>query len=130
MDKEEQLNELFPLKEILRELREKGKVLVAVLYGSYAKGTPHRRSDIDLAIYIRAEERKEEIEILDRILMATERKVSILRLDDEEESPFVVREALKGIHIVEPEREALYEISHRILHECEEIRFRRELSLE
>jgi len=129
MVEKNQINEMTSLKEILEELKKGGKVLIAILYGSYAQGTPHKRSDIDLAIYIKAKGSKEEIEIVDKILMAGERDVSILRLDDEEESPFVVSEALKGTHLVEPDKETLYGISHRVLHECEEIRFRRELRI-
>jgi predicted nucleotidyltransferase len=122
-------NEINPLKEILRKLREEGKILIALLYGSYAKGKPHKRSDIDLALYIKAENEKEEIEIIDKVLMSVDSEVSILRLDDEDESPFIVQEALKGIHLVEPDSETRYELSHRILHECEDIKFRRGLSV-
>jgi len=120
-------NELKSLKEVLQELRSEGKVLVAILYGSYASGTPHVRSDIDLAVFIRAKNENEEIEIVDKILMSTEKDVSILRLDDEDESPFVVQEALKGIHLAVPDNDVLYEVAHRVLHETEGIRFRRTL---
>jgi len=36
---------------VLKELKDCGKVLIAVLYGSFAKGVTHKRSDIDLALY-------------------------------------------------------------------------------
>lgn len=130
MVEKNQIIEMTSLKEILQGLRNDGEVLIAILYGSYAKGSPHKRSDIDLSLHIKANDKREEIEIVDQILMADERDIFILRLDDEEESPFVVNEALKGIHLVEPDKETLYEISHRVLHECEEIRFRKELSIE
>lgn len=122
-------DEIAPLEEVLKRLREDEKVLIAILYGSYAKGIAHTRSDIDLALYIKAKDEKEEMEIVDKILMSVERDVSILRLDDEEESPFVVQEALKGIHLVTPDEETIYGVSHRTLHECESIRFRRELTI-
>ena len=125
MDEEK---ELKPLKEVLCELRKEGKILVAILYGSYARGTPHQRSDIDLAVFIHARDEKEETDIIDKILMSTERQICILRLDDEDESPFVVQESLKGIHLIEPDNDALYEVAHRVLRETEEIRFRRSLS--
>jgi hypothetical protein len=35
------------------------------------------------------------MEIIDKILMSGERNISILRLDDEDESPFVIQEASK-----------------------------------
>ena len=120
--------DLGQLKAVLQELRKEGKMPVALLYGSYARGTLHKRSDIDLAVFIRARDEKEEIEIIDKILMSTERQISILRLDDEDESPFVVQDALKGIHLVKPDEDTLYEVAHRVLHDAEEVRFRRSLS--
>lgn len=98
------------------------------LYGSYARGASHKRSDIDIALFISSGNKEEEMEIIDEILMSAEKDISILRLDDEDESPFVTKEALKGIHLVEPDLDTLYKVSHRVLHECEEIRFRRSLS--
>jgi predicted nucleotidyltransferase len=121
--------DILSLKEVLNGLRKKGRVLIAILYGSYAKGNFHKRSDIDLAIYVKAKDTKEDIEIIDKILMTTQRDISILRLDDEDESPFVIQEALKGIHLVEPDTEILYGLSHNVLHECEGIRFRREVKI-
>ena len=120
--------ELKPLKEVLCELRNKGEILVALLYGSYVNGTPHKRSDIDLAVFIKARDENEETDIIDKILMSTERQISILRLDDEDESPFVVQEALKGMHLVKADEDTLFEVAHRVLHDAEEIRFRRSLS--
>jgi predicted nucleotidyltransferase len=124
MDKPETL---APLRAVLKDLKREGKISLALLYGSYQKGQPHSRSDIDLALYLQAKNEIEETEIIDRILMSTEKEVSILRLHDEEESPFVIQEALKGEHLVEPDWEIYYSLSHRILHECEDLRYRREL---
>ena len=120
-------NELAPLINVLNKLREEGKILAAILFGSYANGTPHVRSDIDLAVYINTDDEGERTEIIDEILMSVERDVNILRLEDEEESPFIVQEALKGLHLVEPDTDSLYNVSHRVLHETEGIRFRRSL---
>ena len=128
LEKVNREKDLEQLKAVLQELKKEGKMLVAILYGSYARGTPHQRSDIDLAVFIHARDEKEAIEIIDKILMSSEKEVSLLRLDDEEESPFVVQESLKGIHLIEPDNDALYEVAHRVLRETEEIRFRRSLS--
>lgn len=124
MDRE---RELTGLKKCLQKHREAGRILIAMLYGSFASGSPHCRSDIDLGLYLAAGNESEELKVIDEILMSTERPVSILRLDDDEESPLVVQEALKGIRLVEPDGETLYRIYQRVLHECEEIRFRKEL---
>lgn len=120
--------EIESLREILLKFKQEGKIKVALLYGSYARGASHKRSDIDIALFISSGNKEEEMEIIDEILMSAEKDISILRLDDEDESPFVTKEALKGIHLVEPDLDTLYKVSHRVLHECEEIRFRRSLS--
>jgi len=113
------------LKDALGGLRQQGKVLLAYLYGSQASRRAHGRSDIDLAVYINTIDEREAIEIIDTILMSTEGSIEVLRLDDEEESPFIIQQALKGIPLVEPDIEALYKVAHRALHEAEDIRYRR-----
>ncbi|NWF75599.1 MAG: nucleotidyltransferase domain-containing protein [Nitrospirae bacterium] len=104
--------------------------MIAVLYGSYAKGSAHKRSDIDLALYLNVKNEKEEMEIIDNILMSSDMDISILRLHDKDESPFVMQEALKGTHLIEPDTDTLYSITRKILHDCEDIRFRREIKVE
>lgn len=118
-------SEIDALKQVLEAYRKKGKVLLAYLYGSWAKGSQHKRSDIDLAVYIDPSDEKEAIEITDAILMTSEIPVEILRLDDGDESPFIVQEALKGIPLVDPDMDTLYRVAHRALHDCESIRFKR-----
>lgn len=120
--------EIEELKKVLRELRAEGKVSLAYLYGSYQKGQVHPRSDIDLAVYLNVTDDKDAMDVIDRILMAIERHVEILRLDDGDESPFIVQEALKGIPLVEPDMETLYRVSHGALHESESIRHHRALT--
>jgi predicted nucleotidyltransferase len=121
--------DLENLEKCVQELREIGKILIAVLFGSQANGVAHARSDIDLGIFLSAKDQNEEVELIDKILMSSGIPVSILRLDDDDESPLIVQEALKGLHLVEPDREALYGVYHRVLHEAEAIRARRELRL-
>lgn len=118
--------ELEKLKNLLVKLRKQNKILLAYLYGSYATGKLHPRSDVDLALYLNVSE-EEESEIIDSILMSIDREIEILRLDDEEESPFIVQQALKGIPLVEPDLDTLYKVAHRALHEAESIRYRRNL---
>ena len=120
-----QNKDIIALKEMIQKLGRAGKILIAILYGSYAKNQNHCRSDIDLAIYLNANDADEEILIIDKIMMCVEPQVSILRLNDDEESPFIIQEALKGIHLIEPDQETLYKVSDRVLHESEGIRFRR-----
>ena len=120
--------EIDALKSVLNGFKKSGKIPLAYLYGSYATKTQHKRSDIDLAIYINTDDNEEVISIIDTILMAVERPVEILRLDDEEESPFIIQEALKGIPLIEPDTETLYMVADRALHDTEDIRYRRTIA--
>jgi predicted nucleotidyltransferase len=119
-------SELQPLITVLSELRNAEKLSIAILYGSFAKGIHHHRSDIDLAIAIPLATQDIEMDIIDQILMASERPISILRLDDLEESPLVIQESLKGVHLVEPDLKVFYEVADWALHESESIRGRRQ----
>ena len=121
--------EICILRDLLGKLHQQRKVMAAVLYGSHVRGEAHVRSDIDLALHLQPENGDDEIKIIDQVLMAVNTQVSILRLDDDDESPFVVQEALKGIHLIEPDMETLYKVYHRVLHECEGIRLRRGMNL-
>lgn len=118
--------ELKPLITVLSELRAAGKLSIAILFGSFAKGIQHCRSDIDLAIAIPLATQDIEMDIIDQILMVSERPISILRLDDLEESPIVVQESLKGVHLVDPDLNVLYAVADWALHESESIRGRRQ----
>lgn len=118
-------NELLPLVKVLARLREEGKIRIALLYGSFADGLPHKRSDVDIAVFAGAMGREEEVAMQSEIMSSLEREVAILRLDDEDESPFIVQAALKGRHLVEPDYDLLYHVADWALHQSEDIRFRR-----
>jgi predicted nucleotidyltransferase len=120
-------DEINPVLETVKKLKQEHKISIAILYGSFAKGMQHCHSDIDVALYLETMNLDEQIQIIDEILMSSERDISILRLDDEDESPFLKQEALKGIHLVEPEQELLYNLSSKVLHECEDVRFHRRI---
>lgn len=113
------------LQELLRKLRGEGKIMLAYLYGSYASNLQNSRSDIDLALYLTADDKKEKDAIVDSILMTSDKQVEILMLDDRDESPFIIQEALKGIPLVEPDLETLYSVAHNALHKAESIRHKR-----
>lgn len=118
-------NDITKLKQTLLELQKSGKISLAYLYGSFLKGSIHQRSDIDLAIFFNTTNENEISECIDSVLMSVDREIEILRLDDEDESPFIKQEALKGLPLIEPDLEILYDIIHTVLHETENIRFRR-----
>jgi hypothetical protein len=114
------------LFQLLKKFQNQGCLKVALLFGSYARGEADSRSDIDLAIFLQASGPEEETTLIDEILMSSDKQIGILRLNDDEESPFIVQEALKGTHLIEPDPDILYNLYHRVLHETETIRFRRE----
>jgi predicted nucleotidyltransferase len=116
--------ELRPICEVLERLHADGKVIIALLYGSFATGIQHKRSDVDLALYLGPMQSDEEIDVLNAISGSLERDISVLRLDDEDESPFIVQAALKGIHLVEPDEEILYKVADQALHQSELVRRR------
>jgi predicted nucleotidyltransferase len=58
-------------------MKDGGKIHIAVLFGSFANGFPHARSDIDIAVYFNAADPEEGTDLIDRILMSSERDVSI-----------------------------------------------------
>lgn len=117
--------DLQSIRETLNLLRSEGRISPAYLFGSCASGTAHARSDIDIAVYINSRNEKEGIDIIDRILMSSERQIEILRLDDEDEGPFAVQEAMRGIPLIDNDANVYYEVAHRALHESELIRYRR-----
>ncbi len=120
--------DLENLQKVLLKLKEKGEISLAYLFGSFTLDSVHRRSDIDLAIYINTRDENKRISIIDEILMVTDRPVDLLLLDDEDESPFLIQKAMKGIPLIEPDEEVFYRLSHRVLHEAESIRFTRQLN--
>ncbi len=109
----------------LQHLRAQGKIQLAFLYGSLVSGLQHKRSDIDLAVFITISNKNEALSIIESILMSTDRQIEILRLDDEDESPFVIQQALKGVPLVDPDWETFYDVARRALHEVESMRFHR-----
>ena len=121
-------SEIQPLVDRLVRLRAAGRVQVAMLFGSYAKGTAHARSDIDLALALTPADAAAELAVVDELLMSVDRDVSILRLDDPDESPWVIQAALKGMHLVEPDWAAYYAAADRALHESESLRLHREMT--
>ena len=123
-------SEIIGIKNAIEDMRKEGIVLLAYLYGSYAKGEQHTRSDIDIAVYLNIKTEDESIDAIDRIVMASDRNVEILLLNDNDESPFIIQEALKGIPLIEPDEETLYRLYDYALHETESIRFKREFAYE
>ncbi len=119
---------IVPIKAVLERLRTENKVLVAVLYGPYSEGVPRARPSIDIGICLQTDDEAERVRIVGSIRAAVkdDTHVSILHLNDRDESPFVVQEALAGIHLVEPDMDALDDAYDWASDEAESMRFEKE----
>jgi len=70
------------LKALKRYLEKEPSVVLAFLFGSFAKGREMEESDVDVAVYLREKERRKRIKIwldLQRIL---QREVNLVLLDE------------------------------------------------
>ncbi len=115
------------LRETLGRLKNQGKILMALVCGTLANRTTLPRWDLHLAIFMNAEDKTQELSIVEEILRNSPRDVFILRLDDEQEPPMLVREALRGIHLVEPDQATLSRLTQRVEKACRGILFRRDI---
>lgn len=61
----EMLKKYPNLRRIIEEIKKNGKISLAILFGSYAKGTVNKESDIDIYIDTKDSKIKEEIELID-----------------------------------------------------------------
>ena len=53
------------LRRIIEEIKQNKKISLAILFGSYAKGTANKESDIDIYVDTKDRKIKEEIELID-----------------------------------------------------------------
>lgn len=119
---------IVPVRAVLERLRAESRILVAVLYGPYSEGIPRGRPSIDIGIYLQTDDEAERMRIVGSIRAAVtdDTHVSILLLNDRDESPFIVQEALAGIHLVEPDVDALDDAYDWASDEAESMRFEKE----
>jgi|GEM_PF-717312 len=119
---------IIPIRAVLERLRTENRILVAVLYGPYSEGIPRARPSIDIGICLQTDDEAERTHIVDSIRAAVkdDTHVSILHLNDRDESPFVVQEALAGFHLVEPDVDALDDAYDWASDEAESMRFEKE----
>ncbi len=93
-DKKKFYEMLFPkLREALFQEKD---IVFAYLFGSYGKGKPHRQSDVDVAVYLKAgvdffERRFELINLISSITKHNEVDVVILNTA----KPFMVQSVLR-----------------------------------
>ncbi|MFW6014773.1 MAG: nucleotidyltransferase domain-containing protein [Candidatus Nanoarchaeia archaeon] len=88
------------LKSIFNDIRQNNRVNLAVLFGSYAKGTAHNNSDIDIYIDTTSQELKKEVELINSRI-----SVKIGRIDAS--NPLV--KEIKKNHVIIKGVETYYE---------------------
>ena len=120
------------MQKILKEYFEKkDDVLMAFLFGSYAKSSTHRESDVDVAIYFRPKMNHlewEEFDIKydqeDEIWLDVERllrcNVDLIVLNRAHSS--IANSAIRGIHIVIKNRDLYLDFMLRVTEEAEDFR--------
>lgn len=99
-----------------------GKIPFAFLFGSWTKGRQTSLSDIDLAIFFRDMPESVKTKIEHQISLLFDEQVNILRLEDENISPLIKLESLKGIPITSPDSDFLNGFILSIIHKAEEMR--------
>ena len=89
------LREHWPLLRALRTaLRTEPSVRLAVLFGSLATGRGHKGSDVDLLVSLSDPSAGRVAELTARLERQLGREVQLVRLQDAEDSPLLMVEAL------------------------------------
>jgi predicted nucleotidyltransferase len=99
-----------------------GKIPFAFLFGSWTKGRETSLSDIDVAIFFKDIPESVKTKIEHEISLLFDQQVNIHRLEDENISPLVKLESLKGIPITTPDNDYLNGFILSIIHKAEEMR--------
>ena len=99
-----------------------GKIPFAFLFGSWTKSRQTSLSDIDIAIFFRDIPESLKTKIEHQISLLFDEQVNILRLEDENISPLIKLESLKGIPLIIPESDFLNGFILSIIHKAEEMR--------
>lgn len=90
------LREHWPLLRALRTaLRTEPSVRLAVLFGSLATGRGHKGSDVDLLVSLSDPSAGRVAELTARLERQLGREVQLVRLQDAEDSPLLMVEALE-----------------------------------
>ncbi len=96
LSEEAYLREHWPLLRALRAaLRTEPSVRFAVLFGSLAIGRGHEGSDVDLLVLLSDPSAGHVAELTGRLERQLGREVQLVRLQDAERAPLLMREALK-----------------------------------
>ncbi len=107
MREEAYLREYWPLLRTLRAaLRTEPSVRLAVLFGSFATGRAGERSDVDLLVRLVNPSARRVAELTGRLEERIGRDVQLVRLQDAERTPLLLRDALEqGRVLIDRERE-------------------------
>lgn len=96
MREEAYLRAHWPLLRELRDaLRTEPNVRLALLFGSRATGTATERSDVDLLVALVDSSASRVAELAGRLERRVARNVQVVRLEDAEQAPVLMAEALE-----------------------------------
>ena len=115
------------LKEFFQQNAENFKLSLALLFGSWAQGSPRRDSDVDIAVFfeegkIDKEEKKALVRKITALLEERiKREVSILIIDPALSKPMVYYNALvSGIPLYVSDSSLLHHLRMDAIHEMED----------
>lgn len=104
------------LEKARRLISQEKRIPFAFLFGSYAEGEETILSDIDIAIYFNDMEEDEKKEYENRLSLAFDEQVNILRLEDEDISPIIRLRAIERIPITLKDDDLLNRFVLSIIH--------------
>ena len=85
-------------EKLIEYFRKNDKVVMAFLYGSYARGSAMADSDVDIAVYMRDGYSREDVgQIWDEVAAFIKKDVELLVLNDAKES--IAWSAIRGISL-------------------------------
>ena len=112
----------WPLPRRLTDLlRTEPNVRLAVLYGSLARGEECEESDLDLLVRLRDDGYVARAKLVDRFGAATGRRVQLVSVEQAEEAPLLLADALRDGRVLVDRDRAWPELKRRepeIVHEA------------
>lgn len=83
------------IERLLEALRKQPSVRLAVIFGSVARGDERERSDLDLLVRLRRDDYVARADLVERLEVASGRRVQLVSLDQAEASPLLLADVLR-----------------------------------
>jgi predicted nucleotidyltransferase len=95
------------LSALRTALRTEHNVRFALLFGSVARGTAARGSDVDVVVALRDPDLERVVELATKLTAATGRRVDVVRLEDAESEPSFLADVIADGRVL-VDREGLW----------------------